>query len=109
MEANMRAIVTRWCGLGLFVFSLTCAAQTSAEPLDPARAPEAGKLQSTMHRRLPEQYIWSAQTDDPSAARYFRTVFSLRALPPRATLYLSGPRRVLAFVNGTQVGDFQAD
>ena len=106
----MRRIRARWCGFGLVVsLSLACGAQTKSVPLDPARSPEAGKLQSSLHQPLPEQYIWSKDAKDPAKSRYFRAAFSVAAVPQHATLYLSGPKRVAVFLNGKAIGDFQAD
>ncbi len=105
----MRRIAARGCGFLLVLFSLMCGAQTKPMPLDPARSPELGKLESSLHQPLREQYIWTTDTKDVSKSRYFRAGFSVAAIPQHATLYLSGPKRVQVFLNGAPIGDFQAD
>ncbi len=59
-------------------------------------------LESSLHRPLPEQYIWvpevkSGHHDD---SFYFHNTFELKSVPGTATLYLAGPDHLRVYVNG---------
>jgi alpha-L-rhamnosidase len=83
------------------------------QDLDPTRNLQNPALESTLHRPLPEQYIWTKHDAQPSgssndlAPHYFRRTFDLRSVPAHATLYLAGPRSASIYVNGRNVGCYQ--
>jgi hypothetical protein len=60
------------------------------------------RFQSSLHRPLPEQYIWAggAEGSQWDAIVYLRGAFTLKALPRIATLYAAGPDRITLFLNG---------
>ena len=68
-------------------------------------------LESTLHTALPEQYIWGAQTGDTSgtAYLYFRKTYSLRRVPPVATLYVAGPNYIRVYINGRLLASGERD
>ncbi len=91
--------------------------------LDPVRQPGAVVLESSTHKPLPEQYIWTkedAVPNDAAAAagwvsgtgsdmgpHYFRRTFDVSSVPAEATLYVAGPRSATIYLNGQQVGSYQ--
>ncbi|HTU32968.1 MAG TPA: alpha-L-rhamnosidase C-terminal domain-containing protein [Candidatus Acidoferrum sp.] len=82
------------------------AITSAVEQADPTARVDAPVLESSVHKPLPEQFIWlampagtSAKTDE-ATPRYFRTGFDLTSVPREATLYVSGPEHIRAFVNG---------
>ncbi len=93
------------------------------EDLDPARTPAVLTMESTMHRPLSEQYIWTKADGVPadviSAAdwlpgvdsdlqpHYFRRTFDVNSLPSQATLYIAGPRSATVYLNGQRVGKYE--
>jgi hypothetical protein len=93
-------------------------------PLDPTRDITNPVMESTLHKPLPEQYIWTAA--DATAAgeklvytfpgmmeriepHYFRHQFSIASVPAQATLYLAGPRSVKVWLNGQMVEQVESD
>lgn len=93
-------------------------------PIDPARDVKSHQLESTIHTPLTEEYIWTA--DDSTAehdklvytfpglmekteTHYFRHTFSLATIPPEATLYIAGPRRVKVWLNGRLAESVESD
>ncbi|HTV10069.1 MAG TPA: alpha-L-rhamnosidase C-terminal domain-containing protein [Candidatus Aquilonibacter sp.] len=87
---------------------------STIEPLDPTRNASSPILESSIHKPLPEQYIWTA-SDHPQNEKliytfpaiteqtephYFRSRFHIDTLPPEATLYIAGPRSVSVWING---------
>lgn len=81
--------------------------------LDPGRGLASSKLESALHKPLPEQYIWTTGAMVPLkkpghlGAHYFRRVFQVESVPAHATLYLAGPRQATIYVNGKEVGRYQ--
>ena len=78
--------------------------------LDPARDLRPSQLEAVQHHPLPEQYIWTrahAAAGFGLEPRYFRRAFNVATLPPRATLYMAGPRQAAIYVNGHEVGHYQ--
>ncbi|MGA2073929.1 MAG: alpha-L-rhamnosidase C-terminal domain-containing protein [Terriglobia bacterium] len=59
-------------------------------------------LESSVHTPLPEQYIWSAQPGSTSEGVFncLRKSFTLKRVPPVATLYAAGPHYIRLYVNG---------
>jgi alpha-L-rhamnosidase len=92
-------------------------------PIDPTATIARHRLESEMHRPLPEQYIWTAgdavaagkisydwsKQDFKAAPHYFRHTFSVASAPPRATLYVAGPRSARVFLNGRLVDSVKSD
>lgn len=83
------------------------ATVTSAvEQADPTARIDQPILESSVHKPLPEQFIWlempagTSEKTDEAIARYFRTSFELKSVPREATLYVSGPDDIRAFING---------
>jgi len=71
----------------------------------------APRLESSLHKPLPEQYIWAGGTADSDweRERYFRHAFTV-ATPPRvATLYVAGPDRIRVYLNGTLLANAERD
>jgi alpha-L-rhamnosidase len=66
-------------------------------------------LESGVHEPLPEEFIWlpmppgSTEKADEAKPRYFRATFDLGKKPAEATLYVSGPDHIRAFLNGDRV------
>ncbi len=100
------------------------AQQGNPKPLDPTKAlPFPAAAQA--HTPLPEQYVWTA--GDVTALRpdrskyswarqdlridphYFRTHFTVAAVPSRATFYVAGPREAHVFLNGHALADFRSN
>lgn len=91
--------------------------------LDPTRSISAPALESTLHKPLPEQYIWtkedavpehpgaqgawSTRSDQNLAPHNFRRTFDLSSVPAHATLYIAGPRSATIYLNGQSVGSYQ--
>ena len=78
--------------------------------LDPARHLMPRQLESVLHKPLPEQYIWTAESASSAyslRAHYFRRTFDLAHLPRHATLYIAGPRDARIYINGREVGHYQ--
>jgi alpha-L-rhamnosidase len=87
----------------------------AVEQADPTADVQQPILESGVHKPLPEQFIWLAMPPgtpdktDEAAPRYFRTSFELEEVPRQATLYISGPDQVHAFVNGKLVASADRD
>lgn len=88
-------------------------AQSRQEPvrLDPTLDILTPTLESTLHTALPEQYIWGGQTGDTSgtAYLYFRKTYSLKRVPPVATLYVAGPNYIRVYINGQLLASGERD
>ena len=88
-------------------------AQSRLEParLDPTLDILNPTFESTLHTALPEQYIWGAQTGDASGSGYlyFRKTYSLRKVPPVATLYAAGPNYMRVYINGRLLANAERD
>ena len=71
----------------------------------------APRLESSIHKPLPEQYIWAGGTADSEWARerYFRHAFTVKTPPRVATLYVAGPDRVRVYLNGTLLANAERD
>jgi hypothetical protein len=94
-------------------------------PLDPVADATGTPLQRDLHKPLPEQYIWTApdtgaaSTDqikyvfpgvnEKTEPHYFRTTFKVDAIPPRATLYVAGPRSAQIYLNGRMIEHVETD
>lgn len=82
------------------------AVTSAVEQADPTARVDHPVLESSVHKPLPEQFIWvdlpagTPAKMDEAAPRYFRTSFQLDTVPREATLYLSGPDHVRTFING---------
>ena len=95
------------------------------QELDPTRPSSTRAVpiwpsESMLHQPLPEQYIWTKEDpvpENPTAAstgprpdlatHYFRRAFVISSVPPRATLYLAGPRSATIYLNGKAIGSYQ--
>ena len=94
-------------------------------PLDPARDANGAPLESSVHKPLPEQYIWTAPdkgasendrieyvfpaVTEKTEPHFFRTTFELHRLPPQATLYIAGPRSADVYLNSRLVEGVDSD
>jgi alpha-L-rhamnosidase len=95
----------------LAVAAAPLRAQTPGPVLnvDPTASIDQPVLESAVHPPLPEQFIWLAmpagtpEKTDAATPRYFRASFTLDKIPSEATLYISGPDHVQAFVDGLPV------
>jgi alpha-L-rhamnosidase len=123
------SVKARLCSLILCLSPISLFAQSTGLPvisdaaLDPARDIASPRLESAMHRPLPEQYIWTREDAIPEKPdlkgswtsegnthlepHYFRRSFSIDAAPPAATLYLAGPGAATVYVNGERVAHFE--
>lgn len=123
----------RMAFLALCIFSTLATAQlpsinvqpapVSDESLDPTRNIASPQLESSLHRPLPEQYIWTREDAVPEKPdlkgswtsegnthlepHYFRRTFSVNAVPRVATLYLAGPSVATVYLNGDRVAHYQ--
>ena len=119
----MLRVTLRLAGLAA-VASWGLPAQSAAPlPLDPSFAVSHHRLQSELHKPLPEQYIWTAgdasalakvsydanRPELRTAPHYFRHTFQVSSLPAQATLYIAGPRSARAFLNGRLVDSVTSD
>ncbi len=93
--------------------------------LDPTRDIAVPQLFSSLHKPLPEEYIWTRQdsaidkparivykrpgVDERTEPHYFRASFDVEKLPAEATLYLAGPRSARVYVNGQIAGHFASN
>jgi len=88
---------------------------SARDRLDLTAGIEHPALEPGVHRALPEQFIWlemprgTAEKTDRETTRLFRTVFHLQQLPGDATLYISGPDHVHAYINGKSVAAADRD
>ena len=91
--------------------------------LDPTSGIEHPRLESALHRPLPEEYIWTAgdaqalskisydwaKQSYKARPHFFRRTFTLASAPKAATLYLAGPRSARIFLNGKLVDEVASD
>jgi len=79
--------------------------------LDPTLDIATPTLESAIHTPLPEQYIWSDQKGSAEEGVYlsFRKFFSLRKVPPVATLYAAGPNYLRVYLNGRLLAAAERD
>lgn len=88
---------------------------SSVEQADPTARVAQPILESSVHKPLPEQFIWldmpagTPPKKDEATARYFRTSFELENVPREATLYVSGPDHIHAFINGRPAANGDRD
>jgi len=70
--------------------------------LDPTLDIPLPTLESGIHTPLPEQYIWSGKPGSTEQGVFlsFRKSFSLKKVPPVATLYAAGPSLIQVYING---------
>ncbi len=80
-------------------------------PLDPTLEIAAPVLESSVHTPLPEQYIWSSQPGSTSEGVFncLRKTFTLKKVPPVATLYAAGPHYIRVYVNGKLLAAAERD
>lgn len=94
-----------------FALALSAAAQAppAAKQADPAADIGHPVLESSVHKPLPEQFIWlvmpkgTPDKTDEATPRFFRTTFTVQNVPPDATLYVSAGDHAEAFLNGERV------
>ena len=79
--------------------------------LDPTLDILAPTLESTLHTPLPEEYIWGPKKGDTkgSAFLFYRKSYSLRRVPPVATLYAAGPNVIRVYINGQLLASGERD
>lgn len=98
--------------------------QNQLHPLDPTRDIADPVMESSLHKPLPEEYIWTAADAvapgeklvykfpgmmEKVEPHYFRHQFSVSSVPAQATLYLAGPRSVKVWMNGQMVEQVESD
>ncbi len=115
--------------LSAFLLAAACSAAfaqpANAAMTTPGEAPEAmcgaspSQTIGSFHAPLAEQYIWTAddaavithpqelsrlkRDDFKVEPHFFRTSFTLAQPPPKATLYVAGPRIAHVWINGNLV------
>jgi hypothetical protein len=96
---------------------------SKVSPLDPTVNVGRPVLESSLHKPLAEEYIWTADAVDVDAKvlytrpraderiepHYFRRNFRVATVPPEATLYVAGPRSVKVWLNGQLAEQVQSD
>ncbi len=90
-------------------------------PLDLTAGIKSPKLESQLHKSLPEQYIWTQGSSkmgrrfwSPTAGNtprwlYFRRSFQVLEIPQTAYLYVAGPERLRIYLNGESIANAQQD
>jgi alpha-L-rhamnosidase len=114
-----KAVFELGLALGLVFLPGAAFAQSNqtADAVDPTADIAHPVLESTLHKPLPEQYIWLAspegtrERDDLAMPRFFRCHIHLETAPKAATLYIAGPDQIRAYLNGELVahGDHSDD
>ncbi|GGA55655.1 hypothetical protein GCM10011507_03680 [Edaphobacter acidisoli] len=97
---------------------------SSLPQLDPTRAVAAPLMESSIHKPLPEEYIWTRDNSTDTSAKveykfpglmeqtephYFRHSFTVTSVPAEATLYIAGPRSVKVWLNGKLAESVESD
>jgi alpha-L-rhamnosidase len=96
---------------------------STVAPLDPTRDVAAPVLESSVHKALPEEYVWTASErprneklvytfpaiTQQTEPHYFRVRFHVAGVPKEATLYIAGPRSVTVWVNGQMAERVSSD
>jgi len=126
-------VKVRVCLFALFLSPTLFFAQSSGSrsnapaiadaALDPTHEIASPQLESSVHKPLPEQYIWAREDAVPEKPdlkgnwtsegnthlepHYFRRGFSLDAAPGAATLYVAGPGQATVYVNGQRMAHYQ--
>lgn len=98
--------------------------QNELHPLDPTRDIANPVMESSLHKPLPEEYIWTAADAvapgeklvykfpgmmEKIEPHYFRHEFSVASVPANATLYIAGPRSVKVWLNGQLAEQVESD
>ncbi len=106
-------------GMGAMAFGLPATGATQNGQLDPTRGVTDPVLESSLHKPLPEEYIWTADAtandharhdkEDAAKPYFFRHEFSVVAVSSEATLYLAGPGSVKVWLNGKMAGHAESD
>jgi alpha-L-rhamnosidase len=116
----MRLLRNTFCFAIIFAAGVPLTAQapvlsSAVVEADPTAGIAQPVLESSAHKPLPEQFIWLAMPAgtpdkvDEATPRFYRTSFELETAPHEATLYISGPDHVRAFVNGKLVASADRD
>ena len=98
-------------------------ASSQLKPLDPTRDVARPVMEGSVHKPLPEEYIWTANDTSANAKviytfpgvmertepHYFRARFQITSVPAQATLYLAGPRSVKVWINGQLAEQVESD
>jgi alpha-L-rhamnosidase len=97
------------------IAQVPAAVEQDAARADPTSEIQQPVFESSVHQPLPEQFLWldmpagtPAKTDE-ATPRYFRTSFQLDDAPREATLYVSGPDHIRAFLNGKAMASGDRD
>ena len=103
-----RALLSGILALPALLACVKASAETTVAPvhLDPSRDQSHLRLESRLHKPLPEQYIWAKSATDPALPVYFRSHFPVRQLPSSAMLSVAGGQRISAWLNGQFVGEY---
>jgi hypothetical protein len=107
-------------GASLFFAGSMCLV-CQGQKLDPTQDRTGAVLESSIHKPLPEEYIWTARALDGDVVsrtstaagqteeHAFRHEFDLDALPKHATLYVAIPRSAKIYINGQIVDEVSSD
>lgn len=89
---------------------------SAVSPLDPTRSIAQPALESSRHKPLAEEFIWTASGASAGAnankgtePHCFLRRFTVGAVPQDATLYIAGPRSVKVWVNGKLAEQVEGD
>lgn len=103
-------------GASVAYLSAQASPQTKSAPaVDPTAQVKNHLFAINTRKSTPEQYLWLksklllGSEADRAAPRYFRAAFTVGELPAAATLYIAGPNRIRAFLNGQPVVDATRD
>ena len=96
---------------------------STLSPLDLSRETGKPDLESSRHKPVTEEYIWTADdtardakivytfpaVTEQTEPHYFRDRFTITAVPKEATLYLAGPRSLKVWINGQPAEQVESD
>jgi len=87
------------------------ATRPESFPPDPTLDIAKPTLESALHTPLTEQYIWSSQPGSTSEGIFncLRKSFTVKKVPPVATLYAAGPSYIRVYINGQLLAAAERD
>jgi len=97
--------------VGAFAQRQTEATRPEPFPRDATLDIAKPTLESALHTPLNEQYIWSPQPGSTSEGIFIclRKFFTLKKVPPVATLYAAGPSYIRVYINGRLLAAAERD
>jgi alpha-L-rhamnosidase len=102
----------------LLACAAVCVAQNAPlkyEPVDPTKGAKNYQFEVNLRKGLKERWLWvksgapAGSEADRAATRYFRRTFTVDAVPIAATLYIAGPAKIRAWLNGQPLVDWNED